>query len=236
MWQFQQAICGLRDACVALGTPIVSGNVSFYNETDGRAIPPTPTVAMIGVLDDVVGTLAPWFRAEGDVVLLLGYTREELDGSEYLAVVRKIASGTPPWIDLDAERRLHRVCLEAAREGLLRTAHDIADGGLAVALAECCMGGPREPLGVRCNATPGIPMAAFLFGESQSRMIVSIRRRHLGALRELAAREGVPALVLGEVRGRRLTVGDVLDVDLQKLRNAWREGLSRRLALQTGLE
>ncbi len=236
MWQFQQAICGLRDACVALGTPIVSGNVSFYNETDGRAIPPTPTVAMIGLLDDVAGTLAPWFRAEGDVVLLLGCTRVELDGSEYLAVVRHVASGMPPWIDLDAERRLHRVCLEATRDGLLRTAHDVADGGLAVALAECCMGGPREPLGVHCNAAPGIPMAAFLFGESQSRMIVSIRRRHLAPLRELAAREGVPVLVLGEVRGRRLTVGDVLDVDLQKLRNAWRDGLSRRLALQAGVE
>jgi phosphoribosylformylglycinamidine synthase II len=236
MWQFQQAVQGLRDACIALETPVVSGNVSFYNETDGQAIPPTPTVAMVGVLDDVAMALTPWFRAEGDVVVLLGCTREELDGSEYLAVIHDVTSGTPPWIDLDAERRLHRVCLAAARDGLLRSAHDVADGGLAVALAECCMGGPREPHGIRCAVDGGIPVAAFLFGESQSRMVVSLRRRHLGQLRELASEAGLPLTVLGEVRGRRLVVGDVIDVDLHKLHGVWRHGLTRRLAVHGGPE
>ena len=230
MWQFHQTLHGLRDACVALDTPVVSGSVSFYNETDGRAIPPTPAIGMVGILDDVTHRLRPWFRAQGDAVVLLGCTREELEGSEYLAVVHNARFGVPPWIDLDAERRLHRVCIEAAREGCLRSAHDVADGGLAVALAECCMGGPGEPLGVRCALDGGIPTAAFLFGESQSRMIVSVRRRHLGQLRELANREGVPVSVLGEVRGNHLVIGDVLDADLERLRVAWREGLSRRLA------
>jgi phosphoribosylformylglycinamidine synthase len=235
MWQFQQAIAGLRDACVALETPVVSGNVSFYNETEGRAIPPTPTIAMVGILDDVAAHLTPWFRGEGDVVALLGYTREELDGSEYLTLVDGAALGTPPWIDLDAERRLHALCLLANQEGLLRSAHDVSDGGLAVALAECCIGGP-ELLGVRCSVDGSMERAAFLFAESQSRMIVSMRRRALSRLKDLAAHEGVPLSILGEVRGRRLVIGELIDADLEHLRALWRHALVRRLAVEPGSE
>lgn len=235
MWQFHQAIAGLRDACVALETPVVSGNVSFYNETEGRAIPPTPTIAMVGLLDDVGSHMTPWFRTEGDMVVLLGYTREELDGSEYLAVIHGAVGGTPPWIDLDAERRLHALCLVACREGLLRSAHDIAEGGLAVALAECCIGGP-ELLGVQLAADGGIAPAAFLFAESQSRMIVSVRRRALSRLKDLAGAESVPLSVLGEVRGQRLVIGDLVDADLARLRTAWQNGLPQRLAVGAGSE
>jgi phosphoribosylformylglycinamidine synthase len=230
MWQFQQAVCGLRDACVALGTPVVSGNVSFYNETEGRSIPPTPTIAMVGILDDVARQVTPWFQAEGDVVVLLGSTREELEGSEYLAVIHGSVSGTPPWIDLDAERRLQQVCLEAARGGLLRSAHDVAEGGLAVALAECCISGPRDALGVRCAMLGGVPSVTFLFGESQSRMLISVDHRQLERMRELATRGGVPVAVLGEVRGRRLIIGEVLDVEVERLRTDWREALGHHLA------
>src|SRR5207245_2301404 len=116
MWEFQQGVQGIRDACVALETPVVSGNVSFYNETEGRNIPPTPTIAMVGLLADVEAHLAPWWRAEGDVIALLGRTREELGGSEYLAVVHGLVRGAPPWIDLEAEKRLSRVCLAAAED------------------------------------------------------------------------------------------------------------------------
>jgi phosphoribosylformylglycinamidine synthase len=230
MWQFQQAVCGLRDACVALGTPVVSGNVSFYNETEGRSIPPTPTIAMVGILDDVAKHVTPWFRAEGDVVVLLGSTRVEVEGSEYLAVLNGRVSGTPPWIDLEAERRLHEACLEAAQEGLLRSAHDVAEGGLAVALAECCISGPGDALGVRCTMTGGMPPPAFLFAESQSRMLISVRDRHVGSVRDLATRGGVPVAVVGEVRGRRLIIGEVVDVGVERLRTQWREALTRRLA------
>ncbi len=236
MWQFQQAVSGLRDACAALGTPVVSGNVSFYNETDGRAIPPTPTVAMVGLLDDVGMYLTPWFRAESDQVVLLGATREELDGSEYLSVIHGATGATPPWIDLDAERRLHRLCLAAAHEGLLRSAHDVADGGLAVTLAECCIGGPGEPVGIRCSADGSVAPAGFLFGESQSRMVVSVRRRAVARLRDLAVHEGVPMSVLGEVRGGRLVIGDLVDVDVQTLRTRWRQALPRHLARDAGTQ
>jgi phosphoribosylformylglycinamidine synthase len=205
----------------------VSGNVSFYNETEGRNIPPTPTIAMVGVLDDVDAHLTPWWKGEGDVVVLLGRTREELGASEYLATVHGLVRGTPPWMDLDAERRLHHMVLTAAQERLLRSAHDVAEGGLAVALAECSFGEKR--LGVRLAFEGGMRADAFLFGESQSRMVVSLRRRLLGRLRDLARREGVPLTVLGEVRGARIVVGDLIDVAVESARERWRRVLERRV-------
>jgi phosphoribosylformylglycinamidine synthase len=228
MWSFQQGIQGIRDACLALGTPVVSGNVSFYNETDGVSIPPTPTIAMVGILDDVEDHLTPWWKGEGDVVVLLGRTREELGASEYLAHVHRLVRGAPPWIDLEAERRLHRVCLAAAHERLLRSAHDVAEGGLAVALVECSLGGAG--IGARVAVEHGMRADAWLFGESQSRMLVSLRRRHLGHLRDLARREEVPLTILGEVRGKSLVIGDLVDVSIDAARDRWRRALERRLA------
>ena len=228
MWEFQQGIQGIRDACLALGTPVVSGNVSFYNDTEGKSIPPTPMIAMVGLLDDVEAHLTPWWKAEGDVVILLGRTREELGASEYLAFVHGIVRGAPPWIDLEAEKRLHRVCLAAAQERVLRSAHDVAEGGLAVALAESSFGGPQ--LGVRIALERGIRTDALLFGESQSRMLLSVRRRHLGRLRDLARREEVPFTVLGEVRGQSLVIGDLVDLPVAQARERWRKALERRLA------
>jgi len=227
MWEFQQGIAGIRDACVALGTPVVSGNVSFYNETEGHSIPPTPMIAMVGLLDDVEAHLTPWWKAEGDVIVLLGRTREELGGSEYLAVLHGLVRGAPPWIDLETEKRLQRLCLAAAAERLLRSAHDVAEGGLAVALAECSFGG--EGLGARITVESGMRADALLFGESQSRMVVSLRRRHLGRLRDLARREDVPFTVLGEVRGASLVIGDMIDLPIEQARARWRRALAERL-------
>jgi phosphoribosylformylglycinamidine synthase len=227
MWEFQQGIAGIRDACLALGTPVVSGNVSFYNETEGHGIPPTPTIAMVGLLEDVELYLTPWWKAEGDTIVLLGRTREELGGTEYLAVVHGQTRGAPPWIDLEAERRLHRVVLAAAQERLLRSAHDVAEGGLAVALAECSFGGAR--LGARVALEGGIRTDALLFGESQSRMLVSVRRKSLSALREIARREDVPCAVLGEVRGHSLVVEGLIDLAIEPARERWRRALERRV-------
>jgi len=201
--------------------------VSFYNETDGRNIPPTPMIAMVALLDDVDLHVTPWWKAEGDVILLLGRTREELGGSEYLAVVHGHVRGTPPWIDLEAERRLHRLVLAAAQERLLRSAHDVAEGGVAVALAECAFGGPR--LGVRVAIERDMRTDALLFGESQSRVLISVRRKHLGRLRDLARRDDVPTTVLGEVRGQRIVVDDLIDVPVEAARERWRRALERRL-------
>jgi phosphoribosylformylglycinamidine synthase subunit PurL len=228
MWEFQQGIAGIRDACLALGTPVVSGNVSFYNETDGANIPPTPAIAMVGLLDDVDTVVTPWWKAEGDVIVLLGRTREELGGSEYLAVAHRQVRGTPPWIDLEAEKRLHRLVLEAAHERLLRSAHDVGEGGVAVALAECSFGGPR--LGVRVALElDGLRTDAVLFGESQSRMLLSLRRRNLSRLRDLARREEVPLQVLGEVRGHSVVIEGLIDLPVESARERWRRALERRV-------
>ena len=228
MWQFAEAVRGIRDACVALGVPVVSGNVSFYNETEGRAIPPTPTIAMVGLLDDIEHHTTQWFKGDGDLIVLLGVTREELGGSEYLVQAHGLVRGTPPWIDLDAEKQVQQACLAAIAEGLVRSAHDVSEGGLAVALAECCISGPSPGFGAVIELEGAIRPDALLFGESQSRIIVSLRRRHLGRLREIAA-ANVPVTLLGEVRGRRLVIGPLVDVDVAELRRAWTKALPRRM-------
>jgi phosphoribosylformylglycinamidine synthase len=229
MWEFQQGIAGIRDACLALGTPVVSGNVSFYNETDGHNIPPTPTIAMVGLLDDLDTMVTPWWKAEGDVIVLLGRTREELGGSEYLAVTHRQVRGTPPWIDLGAEKRLHRLVLEAAHERVLRSAHDVGEGGVAVALAECSFGGPRLGVRVALELDATLRTDAGLFGESQSRMLLSLRRRNLSRLRDLARREEVPVQVLGEVRGHSVVVEGLIDLPVESARERWRRALERRI-------
>jgi phosphoribosylformylglycinamidine synthase II len=235
MWQFQQAIAGLRDACLAFGTPVVSGNVSFYNETEGRSIPPTPVIGMVGLLEDVGQRVTQWFKGEGDAIVLLGRNREELGGSEYLAVIHHQVRGTLPWIDLDLERRVIRTVLTAAHEGLLRSAHDVAEGGLAVALAECCIStetGP--PIGARIELESGLRPDALLFGESHGRIVVSVRRRHLAHLREIARRDDVVMTPIGEVRGQRLEIGDLLDLPVVDMRERWRSALERTLAGRVG--
>ena len=138
MWQLAQAVEGIGDACRALGTPITGGNVSLYNETDGRAIYPTPVIGIVGVLEHADRVVTRRFQAAGDVIVLLGEGRGELGGSEYLKIVHGVVRGVPPALDLDAERTLQALLVELAAERLMRSAHDCSDGGLAVTLAECC--------------------------------------------------------------------------------------------------
>ncbi len=233
MWQFSQVIEGMRDACVTLGVPVVSGNVSFYNETDGIPIFPTPTIAMVGLLPRVERHVTPWFKSAGDIVALLGRTREELGGSEYLKVVHGLVKGTPPWIDLSLERAVQHTCLKAIEKGIVRSAHDVSDGGLAVALAECCISGPEKPLGARIQLTEMMRPDALLFGESQSRIIVSVREKDLPRLRQIAAKEGAPIQVLGEVGGPHLALQPLAQLPVEEMRSIWANGLSRRMRDET---
>ncbi|HEX2386508.1 MAG TPA: AIR synthase related protein, partial [Candidatus Binatia bacterium] len=229
MWQFSQVIDGMRDACVTLEVPVVSGNVSFYNETDGVPIFPTPTIAMVGLLPKAERYLTPWFKAEGDVVVLLGRTREELGGSEYLKIVHGLVKGTPPWIDLRLERAVQQTCLKAAEKGLLRSAHDVSDGGLAVALAECCVGGPEKPIGARIELRDMVRGDALLFGESQSRIVVTVKPADVGRLQQIADKEAAPMQVIGEVGGQRLSLQPFAQIAVEEARTLWREGLKRRI-------
>jgi phosphoribosylformylglycinamidine synthase len=230
MWQFSQAIEGMRAACLALKVPVVSGNVSFYNETDGTPIFPTPTIAMVGLLPAVEKHVTPWFKTEGDVIVLLGRTLEEIGGSEYLKVVHRTVKGTPPSVDLKLEKAVQKCCVEAIQRGLLQSAHDVSDGGLAVALAESCIIGPEKPLGALVKLDRGMRPDALLFGESQSRIVVSLKKKNLKQLKDIAGRAGAPLEVIGEVGGTRLNVRSLLNVPVNELRSLWSNGLKRRLS------
>ena len=232
MWQFQQAIAGMRDACQALGLAVVSGNVSFYNETEGKAIPPTPTVAMVGILPDVTRHVTQWFKQAGDVIVLLGETHEELGASEYLSVIHGQTAGLPPQLDLERERKLQTVCLTAAYEGLLSSAHDVAEGGLAVALAEACIGRRQDNIGAQITLAGSLRPDILLFGESQSRVLVSLPASTLPRLQALAQETDLPCTVIGEVGGGMLAISDYCHVPLDQLEQEWRGALERRLGFQ----
>ncbi len=238
MWQFERTIAGMSDAARALGTPVVSGNVSFYNETDGVGIDPTPVVAAVGLIDGGRLPLQQAFRRAGDVVVLLGATGDDLGGSEYLKVVHGVVAGRPPVLDLDAEARLQRLLLAAATAGCLASAHDCAEGGLLVALAEATFGGRGlPPIGATVDLT-GLPLVggrpvrpeARLVGETPSRVVASSPPERVARLEALAAEAGVPLVRIGEVGGERLRVRgpDVaVDLPIEPLRAAWRRAFAR---------
>ena len=232
-YQIEQSILGLADACRVFGTPVVSGNASLYNETPAGPVLPTPTVGMLGLLDDVERRLTPAI-SEGDELLLIGaplaQPAETLAGSEYLASRHGLVAGLPA-IDLDLEARVQRLVLDANAAGLLSAAHDCADGGLAVALAECCLAG-----GVGLDAREadlGPRLDAALFGEAQSRFIVGVPDAEARvALEALAAEAGVPASAIGVASAAgedaRVQLGPV-DASLSALREAHEGGLPRAL-------
>ncbi len=223
MWQFAEAVTGLADACLELGVPVTGGNVSFYNQTAETAILPTPVVGVLGVIQDVRRRVPSGFANAGDHVLLLGHTHDELDGSEWAHVVHGHLGGRPPHVSLAAERALAEVLVAAATDGLLASAHDLSEGGLAIALAECCLAGKVgariEDLGPDDPNAPLSPFA-FLFSESTARVIVSVRTEHINALGQLASAHGVPLNRLGEVGGDALAIEGQFTVDVTELRDA----------------
>ncbi|MGE5618372.1 MAG: phosphoribosylformylglycinamidine synthase subunit PurL [Sphingomonadaceae bacterium] len=206
-YTLRESVAGMAEACSALGTPVISGNVSLYNENNGSAIFPTPVVGMVGLLEDVSQAVGMAFRQPGDLVVLLGRSFDDLGGTEYLKLVTGQIAGRPPRIDLEMEAAVQRCALAAIRAGLVRSAHDCGDGGLAVALAECCMAGglgmeaDDEPLD-RLLRRDGCRPDGLLFGESQSRIVLSVPPERLPEVERLAADAGVPVAVLGTVTGR----------------------------------
>ncbi len=214
MWQFSEACRGLKDACLELGIPVTGGNVSLYNQTGETAILPTPVVAVLGVIEDVTRRTPSWFGEAGDVVVLLGETREELSGSEWAHVEHGHLGGLPPGVDLGAERSLAVLLREGV--GLLTSAHDLSDGGLAQGLAEASM-----PRGVGATVSAGDDAFVALFSESAARALVTVRPDDLGALEELAGSLGVPLTRLGETGGDALVIDGVLSIPIAELRETW---------------
>jgi phosphoribosylformylglycinamidine synthase len=235
MWQLVEAIEGTAEACRAFELPVTGGNVSLYNETDGRAIHPTPVVGVVGLLEDVAWAIGRAFPEAGLEIVILGENRGDVAGSEYLAVLHHAVCGRPAAPDLAGERALQRLLPAAARRGLLRSANDVSAGGLAVALAEGCFG---AGVGAEVDLTPveGAPVppiAATLFGETPGLVVASVPPPMRAALLDLAREHGVPAVVAGRTGGGvlRVSVGSVavLDEPVAEARDRWTEILEDRL-------
>jgi phosphoribosylformylglycinamidine synthase II len=217
--QIQESVRGLADACRAFELPVVSGNVSLYNETSERNIPPTPVIGMVGLLDDLAARCPAGFQEDGDLVFVLGDTREELAGSEYWRLIGAKLEGRPPMVSLEMERRLQAALLDSIGRGVLRCAHDVSDGGLLVALAESALFSGR---GLRCPGITGpVSREAIYFGESQGRVIVSVAPRRVPELQKLMAKHHMPLHAIGVVGGEDFQVGSDIRIPLESLRQAW---------------
>nr|MBA3269841.1 phosphoribosylformylglycinamidine synthase II [Acidobacteriota bacterium] len=236
MWQLAEAVRGIGDACCALDIPITGGNVSLYNETEGESIYPTPVIGVVGLLEDASQTVTRRFKSDGAAVVVLGDNRGELGGSEYLAVLHDTVAGPAPELDLSREKALQRLVLDAIRSGVIESAHDCAEGGLAVALAECCF---DTSLGISADV-PSVGEApiefrinATLFGESASRIVVSTPTDSLEALLTLARSARVPAHVIGRTGGEHIAIAvdgkTAIDVAAQAAENSWATAIERRM-------
>jgi phosphoribosylformylglycinamidine (FGAM) synthase-like enzyme len=213
---------------------VISGNVSFYNETKGLGIYPTPTIGMVGIVEDVSKATTQWFKDEGDSVILLGESKEEIGGTEYLKVIHSQERGMPPDIDLDVEAALQKAALEMIQAGLVKSAHDCSEGGLAVALAECCFRGAGDPIGCDVEITDTFRADAALFGETQSRIIISAAQNNLDKLLDTAKKHGVPARVMGRVGGGSLVIrrdgAALIDSPMAGLKKVWQEAIPKMLS------
>jgi phosphoribosylformylglycinamidine (FGAM) synthase-like enzyme len=231
MWQLAEAVRGLADGCKTLGIPVTGGNVSLYNQTGSTAINPTPVIGVLGVHDDVRRRVGTGFAADGARIALLGSTRAEFGGSAWAKVVHRHLGGRPPAVDLEAERNLAALVAAAAAHGLLASAHDLSEGGLAVALAESCL-----RLGVGCRVSiadvvgppaesppAGTPLdaAAALFSESAGRAVVSVAPGREDEFAALCATHDVPATVLGVTGGDALAIDGAFTVPLAELERVW---------------
>ncbi len=247
MRAFSDTIDGIGEVCRALKTPVTGGNVSFYNETEGRGIYPTPVIGMLGVIENARHVTSQWFKTEGDVILLLGKTNADLGASELASSWFGETIGSVPQLDLTLEQAVQQVCLQAIQADLVRSAHDCAEGGLAVAVAESCFSHYRKAVigaqldlsehlalsGARDLAEAEARKLALLFAESPSRIILSVAPEHAEQFKSLAARAGVPCAAIGTVGGERLQIvcdGAVLiDEAIARLEDGWRTTLPRAL-------
>jgi phosphoribosylformylglycinamidine synthase len=225
-WQFRQAVSGMSEACRILGTPVISGNVSFYNETDVDAVFPTPIVGMVGLIEDIDHITTQGFKDEGDIIVLLGTNKEEIGGSEYLKVVYGMERGGVPELDLESEKKVQQCCLEGIRKGYIKSAHDCSEGGLAVALAECCISGR---VGAKVALEDKMRKDVLLFGESQSRIIVTVSRENLPEVVDLAGEIGIDCSEIGRVEGNTLEIKVAgrkdIELPVKDMEVCWREAL-----------
>ena len=240
MWSFSEVIDGMAEACRVFNTPVVSGNVSFYNETEGRGILPTPVIGMVGLVEDVRRVVLPGFKNEGDLIALLGVTRDDLLLSEYMVSVvgmtadQVIKLFEVPKLTLELERAVQNGCLQSAEAGLLKSAHDCSDGGIAVALAESCFSSQgHDAVGAAIDLGNGLEPTELLFSETPSRIVISFDPADAAAVQQIAENNQAPFAIIGRVGGHQLRIhaGDeeVVAATVAELEAAWRSGLADKL-------
>jgi phosphoribosylformylglycinamidine synthase subunit PurL len=239
MWSFSEVIDGMTEACKIFETPVISGNVSFYNETDGKGILPTPTIGMVGLLEDVRKLITQGFKSEGEIIALLGVTNDDLSVSEYAQTVlgyttdELIEHGEVPKLDLKLEKLVQDTCLNLADKHLLRSAHDCSDGGLAVAIAESCFSSlNREVRGAEINLQDeSLDATTQLFSESPSRIVISFAPENLEKVKEIVG--DCPFTVIGKVLGEDLKINvngsEIISAKVSKLENLWKHSLKNQL-------
>ena len=230
-WQFKEAVAGIGEACRALDTPVTGGNVSFYNESPNASVFPTPVIGMLGLIEDVSTVTTGNFKVQGDAIVLLGVTAGHLGGSEFLSHWHKRTAGQVPTLDLGQEKAVQDCCLALIRARLVRSAHDCSDGGLAVALAESCIAaGPEKLIGARVALPwPGMRPEAALFGEDQSRIVVSVPAESLERVLDLARQRNVQAEVIGSVGGDRLIIAGQVDISVGEMADIYYGALEERV-------
>ncbi|WP_127590034.1 phosphoribosylformylglycinamidine synthase subunit PurL [Paenibacillus lautus] len=225
-WQMEKAVDGMAEACRELETPVIGGNVSLYNENAKGAIYPTPVVGMVGLIHDTDHITTQGFKAEGDAIYVLGDTRAELGGSEFQAMIHGVSEGRPPELNLDTEKKLLGGVLKAIQSGLVQSAHDVSEGGLAAALAESCISGN---VGASVQWSTDLRSDVALFSESQSRIVLSVSPDHKNALEKLLQEAGVPFTALGVVGGNKLSINingaSALEESVEALKSVWEDAI-----------
>jgi phosphoribosylformylglycinamidine synthase len=228
MWQFKEVIEGIAEACRAFDIPITGGNVSFYNDTEGSSIYPTPVLGVVGIVPDIEKCMSPGFKEEGDSILLIGENKDEVWGTEYLRIIWDKTKGLPPQIDLEKEKLVQEVCLEAIEKRLLRSAHDISEGGLAVCLAECTFLG-EDRIGCTIHLEEPLREDSLLFSENQSRIIVTAKPEDKENIIKIAQERKVPLFEIGTTGGERIVIlhqkKKIIDLSVEDSYHTWKNAI-----------
>ena len=227
-WTFKEAVAGIGEACLVFDTPVTGGNVSFYNENPEGAIFPTPVIGMLGLIEDLAHIRQSGFVDEGDFIILLGSLGGCIGGSEYLNLIHGRVEGDIPNIDLDYEKLVQETVLEGIRSGIIKSAHDISDGGIAIALAECCIAG-RNNLGANIVINRKIRDDELLFGETQSAIIVTVAESDLIRIEEVSGKFEIPCETIGKVSGNSLSINSYFDIPVSELRTKYESALPELL-------
>lgn len=230
-WQFKEAIAGIGEACRILETPVTGGNVSFYNENPEGAVYPTPVIGMLGIVENLQHTTTAWFKNEGDIIVLLGENRGEIGGSEYLKIQFNQVAGDCPYMDLEKEKKLQQACRNAILNSLVSSAHDISEGGLAVALAESCLLNPKQIFGAEVNLQIDGRKDFILYGEDQSRILISLPKSNLSHLSNICDRYDVKLTQIGKITGNLLIINDLINAPVAQLKKIYLTAIRGKMEL-----